>query len=411
MSLTKSPDANLATAERDRNPSPALIALLGGLGALAPLSIDASLPALPRIGRALHAPDAAMQATLGGFMAAFGLGQLILGPLSDRWGRRPVALLGLVIYIAAGLVCSLADGAAVLIAARAVQGFAACAGTVVARAAVRDLAADADRAAVLQSYVSAIFSVAPVVAPLLGALLLPLGWRAIYAAFTLAGLALLVVTWLALPETRRGGARHGLREAYLHFLRLPRSIPLALLIAAAFGGYFGFISGSPFVLQRQFHVPSGVYALTFSAATVFLLLGSVLASRLAARRGGEGLLRWGSIGIATIGLLSLLKDVFALHLTAPGFVCGMAAFAFCFGVASPNAFAAGLRDAGMVAGTGAAVLGAAQMLGGAVGSLAVGALPLPPSAAVGYVVACAGAVTAGAYWLSRRPPQQSTAGN
>jgi DHA1 family bicyclomycin/chloramphenicol resistance-like MFS transporter len=378
----------------------AFVVLLGALTTLPPLSIDVSLPGLPAIARALGASSAAMQQSLSIFVLAFGAGQLVVGPLSDRYGRRPVLLAGLAVFTLAGVACTFANGAAMLLGARFVQGLGACAGTLSARAIVQDVAPDRERAASLQAYVSAVTSIAPIVAPLLGAVILAtLGWRSLYGVLAVAGALLLGAVLLRLPETAPGTARNAL-AAYVRVLRRPRTVPLALVVGFGFGAYFTLISGSPFALVAQMHVASGPYAVAFALNACALLAGAFATGRLVKRAGAERLFAWGMALLLLASAVACALDVLAPSPVA--FTAAFMLFAFAFGIANPSAYAAGLAGAGADAGTTSAVLGAAQMIGGAVGSAVAAALPLPPSAGVGVTVFAAALVAACAYAVSRR---------
>ncbi|MEA2721852.1 MAG: transporter, family, multidrug resistance protein [Candidatus Eremiobacteraeota bacterium] len=379
--------------------SAGFVMLLGALTMLPPLSIDVSLPGLPVIAHAIGASSASMQQSLSVFIFAFGAGQLVLGPLSDRYGRRPVLLAGLVVFSLAGVACTFANGPALLLVARFVQGLGACAGTMSARAIVQDVAPTRERAASLQAYVSAVTTVAPIVAPLLGALVLvTLGWRWLYGVLVVVGIALLVAVLTRLPETAPGTAGRR-RDAYVRVLRLPRTIPLALFVACAFGAYFALISGSPFALVAQMHVASAPYAVAFAINACALLAGSFTAGRLSGRVGAERLFGTGVMLATTAAAVACAVDVLAP--TPAGFTATFALFAFAFGIANPNAYAAALADAGPDAGTTSAVLGATQMIGGAIASALATALPVPPSEGIGVTVLGASLLAALAYVWSR----------
>jgi MFS transporter, DHA1 family, multidrug resistance protein len=376
------------------------VVLLGALTMLPPLSIDVSLPGLPVIARAIGASSASMQQSLSVFVFAFGAGQLVLGPLSDRYGRRPVLIAGLAVFTLAGVACTFTAGPAMLLVARFVQGLGACAGTMSARAIVQDVAPNRERAASLQAFVSAVTTIAPIVAPLLGALILAtLGWRWLYGALVVAGIVLIVAVVVRLPETAPGttGRR---RDAYARVLRLPRTVPLALFVACAFGAYFALISGSPFALVTQMHVASGPYAVAFAINACALLAGSFTAGRLVLRVPAERLFAAGVALAAAAGGLACAVDVLA---PAPaGFVITFALYAFAMGITTPNAYAAALADVGADAGTTSAVLGAAQMIGGALASALAGAIPLAPSTGIGITVAGGALLASIAYIRSRR---------
>jgi DHA1 family bicyclomycin/chloramphenicol resistance-like MFS transporter len=376
------------------------VVLLGALTMLPPLSIDVSLPGLPVIARALGASSAAMQQSLSVFVFAFGAGQLVLGPLSDRYGRRPVLIAGLAVFTLAGLACTFASNAGMLLAARFVQGLGACAGTMSARAIVRDVAPTRDRATALQAYVSAVTTIAPIVAPLLGTLILAwLGWRALYGTLVVAGAAMIVAVLVRLPETAPGVAR-GVRAAYSRVLRLPRTVPLVALVGFGFGAYFTLIAGSAFALVAQMHVATGPYAVAFALNACALLAGAFTTARLARLAGAERVFAAGVALLVVAAALACVLDVFAP--SPAGFVATFAFFAFAYGIANPSAYAAGLADAGADAGVASGLLGASQMMGGAVASAIASALPLPPSAGIGITVCVLSLASALAYVLSRR---------
>ena len=375
------------------------VGLLGALTMLPPLSIDVSLPGLPLIAGALRASAGAVQASLSVFIFAFGVGQLVVGPLSDRYGRRPVLLAGLAIFTVSGVGCTIATNVSELLLARFVQGVGACAGTVVARAVVQDISRERTRAATLQAFVAAVNSLAPMLAPLLGvAILAVTGWRWLYGALIVVGVSLFVAVLVRLPETARG-ASGDVMAAYRRALALPRTIALAAFSAFAFGAYFALISGSPFALVAQMHVPRGFYAIAFGCNAFAALCGSLATGRFAGRVGAERVFAFGVAFLVCAGVAACIFDVLIPNPMA--FVTTFAAVAFAFGVAAPSAFAAALADSGPDAGLTAGVLGAAQMLGGATGSSAAGNLPLPPAAATGTMALVLASAAAAAYIWSR----------
>ena len=219
--------------------TPLLLAVLALLSSFTPLSIDMYLPALPVIAVDLHGTAGDIQLTLSAFMIAFGAGQIFYGPAGDRFGRRPVILCGLVIYILASIGCAFAAEAGQLVLLRFLQGLAACGGVVLARTMVRDLA-EKDQAARAMSLMMACTSIAPMLAPLIGGQVLWfLGWRAIFWVLAMVGVVAFVFAWLRLPETLAAGIPpaagavldpQALRRAgapsRLHGLRLHQHLPV-----------------------------------------------------------------------------------------------------------------------------------------------------------------------------------------
>lgn len=377
-----------------------LLLLLGTLTMLPPLSIDVSLPGLPVIARALGAPGGAMQWTLSAFVLAFGFGQLILGPLSDRFGRRRVLIGGLALFTLAGFACASATNVYMLIALRFAQGFGACAGTVCARAIAQDVSTERAGATKRQAFLSAVNAIAPVIAPLIGVgILAKLGWRPLYGALSVLGIALVVLVVRALPETSPRVAQD-IVTAYRRVLRLPRTAGLATFTFASFFAYFAMISGSPFALVVQLHVSSTLFAIAFALNALTLLAGSFVAGILTKYVSSERIFAGGITLLLVAGVVTWGVNAFAPSVI--GFTATMSFLAFGFGIAFPNAFSAALAAAKNDAGLTSGILGAGQMIGGAVGSAIAGALPLAPAASIGTVVLVGTAVASLGYLHSRR---------
>jgi DHA1 family bicyclomycin/chloramphenicol resistance-like MFS transporter len=373
--------------------------MLGTLTMLPPLSIDISLPGLPTIAAALHAPPALLPWTLSAFVLAFGVGQLILGPLSDRYGRRPVVLGGMALFALAGIGCAVATDARLLVALRLVQGFGACAGTVCARAVAQDISTDRAGATFRQAVLSAVNSIAPVIAPLIGALLLvTLGWRSLYGVLAAIGVALVAMVAFALPETSPRVAS-AIGSAYARVVRLPRTLGLASLLAASFFGYFALITGSPFALIAQLHVDSTQFAFAFAINASAFVVGSVISGRLARAVDPEWILATG-VAFTVIAAVS----AYGIDTYAPsigGFVATWTLFALGIAFVFPASFAAVLSTARSDAGLAAGLLGAAQMLAGAFGSALIGLLPGTPTRQLGVLALIGGLVSAVAYAASK----------
>jgi MFS transporter, DHA1 family, multidrug resistance protein len=375
------------------------LVMLGTLTMLPPLSIDVSLPGLPAIAAALHASPAQLQATLSAFVLAFGIGQLILGPLSDRYGRRPVLLGGMVLFTLAGIGCAVTSDPALLVALRLFQGFGACAGTVCARAVAQDISSDRAGATFRQAVLSAVNGLAPVIAPLLGALILAtLGWRSLYGVLAVVGVGLVLMVAFFLPETSLR-VPSPFVAAYARVLRLPRTPGLAFLLGASFFGYFALISGSPFALINELHVTSTQFAVAFAINASAWLIAPVFTSRMRGRIDPERIIAGGTVLLVLSGIAAWIVDSYAPSVA--GFVITWTAYAFGMALVFPTSFAAVLYDARADAGLAAGLLGAAQMLFGAAGSAIAGVLPGPATTGLG-IVALAGSV-AGAigYALSR----------
>src|SRR3954447_507580 len=210
---------DFASANRLGPQSRGLIFLLGALTGLTALSIDMSLPALPTLAASPHTSVDQAALTLSMFLAGYSVSQLFYGPLSDRYGRRPLLLAGLILFTIGGIGGALAPNIGQLVGWRLVQGLGACAGPILARALVRDFY-QRERGVQILSYMTLVMSVAPLLAPILGGYLLVLHWRAIFVALAAIALAILAITWLALPEGVPENRRQRVRAGVLLCLRL-----------------------------------------------------------------------------------------------------------------------------------------------------------------------------------------------
>jgi DHA1 family bicyclomycin/chloramphenicol resistance-like MFS transporter len=353
----------------------AFTVLLGAMAALPPLSIDMGLPAFPALERGLHTSAAGAGLTLSLFLGGFAAAQLLLGPLADRLGRRPVLLGGLMLYALAGLVCAASPSIGFLLGARLVQGLCAASGSVMALAIVRDRFEGAAARARL-SYVSVVLSVAPIVAPSIGgAAVMLAGWRGVYAFLGIAGGLLTLAVALGLEETRpEAHVPPRVAAAFGRMLRHRRAIGFALTNALGFGAMFAYIAGSPLVLMGGFGLSAPVYALLFAVNAAGIMAGAWLNGRLAAR-GVAPRRPLASALVAGLAAAAALLAVIGLGAGSLGAVMGLlVAFCFTRGLIMPNATHAAIEPMAEIAGVAAAVIGFLQMMTGALASFVVGAL-------------------------------------
>ncbi|MEV6960383.1 multidrug effflux MFS transporter [Streptomyces sp. NPDC051207] len=353
--------------------------VLGGLTATPPLAMDMYLPALPEVTRSLHAPAATVQLTLTACLAGMALGQLVIGPMSDRWGRRRPLLTGLAVYVVATALCALAPNVELLVALRLAQGLAGAAGIVIARAVVRDLY-DGMAMARFFSTLMLISGVAPIVAPLIGGQILRVtDWRGVFVVLTGVGALLAALVWAKLPETLPAAERHsgGVGEA-LRSMRVQladRAFTGYLLTGGfAFAALFAYIAASPFVVQEIYGASPQTYSLLFGLNSVGLIAvgqfnGRVLVGRVGLNRVlAAGLLV--VVGAAT-ALLLMSLGVFGevgLWAVAAALFVLMSAM----GIALPNAQTLALMRVERSAGSASALLGTSSFLIGAVASPLVG---------------------------------------
>jgi DHA1 family bicyclomycin/chloramphenicol resistance-like MFS transporter len=341
--------------------------------------MDMYLPALPEVTGALHTSAATAQLTLTACLAGMALGQLAVGPMSDKWGRRRPLLIGLLLYIAATAVCALAPTAPLLIGFRLVQGLAGAAGIVIARAVVRDLY-DGVEMARFFSTLMLISGVAPIVAPLIGGQVLRItDWRGIFVVLTAVGIALTALVWKGLPETLAPERRHsgGTAEA-LRTMRglLADRVFTGYMIAGGFvfAALFAYISASPFVVQEIYGASPQTFSLLFGINSVGLIaVGQINGKLLVGRVSLDKALAVGLcvIALASAALLLMATGVFGDVGLVP-IAAGLFVLMSAMGLAMPNTNALALMRTPHAAGSASALLGTSSFLVGAIASPLVG---------------------------------------
>ncbi|RKN55509.1 Bcr/CflA family efflux MFS transporter [Micromonospora costi] len=360
-------------AERGRT-GPGLLALLGLLTAFGPLSLDMYLPAFPEMTRDLGADQAQIQLSLTTCLIGMALGQLVTGPLSDRWGRRRPVLAGVAAYALLSLLCAVAPNAPALAAARFAQGFAGGMGVVVARAVVRDLYSGR-AAAKYFSRLTLVFGIAPVAAPSIGSLVLRFGsWRLVFVTLAAIGLLLALAAAWRLPETlpaeRRSDGGLGATVRTMRSLAADRVyLGYALTQALAFAGLFAYISGSSFVFQDVFGVSDGTFSLIFGLNALALVAAGQVNARLLDRSGPRTLLAR-TLVVSVVAAAGLLGG--ALAGSPWVVVASLIVFVGSLGMVTPNSTALGLDRHPRHAGTAAALMGTIQSVVGALAAPLVG---------------------------------------
>ncbi|MCC3268661.1 multidrug effflux MFS transporter [Arthrobacter gengyunqii] len=342
-----------------------LLLVLALLSATGPFATDLYLPSFPAMTDELKASATAVQLTLTAFLLGMGTGQLVFGPLSDRYGRFRPLLLGSAGFVVASAACALAPNLAVLVAARLVQGLCASAGVVIARAMVADLTTGATSARTF-SLLMTIGGVAPVVAPTVGGLLAEhLGWRGVL--WVLAGLALLMFVCVAgvLAESQpRSHRSSGPVLAGLKGVVASRKfLGYAVLFASTFGVLMAYISASPFVYQNLMGITASAYGLAFGLNAMGLVGAGFISARLARRIPPRK-----TVTVAVSVLLTMSVAVLVLSVSAaPPQLLAVPIFfaASSVGFIMGNTTSLALAEVGLAAGSGSAVLGAGQFFAGA----------------------------------------------
>ncbi len=376
--------------------------ILGLVSAIGPFAIDMYLPALPTIGRSLQASPGAVQASLTAFFVALGVCQLFYGPLSDIIGRKTPIYFGLAVFGLGSIGCALAPNIHLLILFRVVEAVGACAGSVVPRAIVRDLHTGAD-ATRLMSLLILVFSVSPILAPLVGSFVIALaGWRAVFWVVTGAAALGVVLTATQLSETRPAAARaqsswFGALQGYRLLLKDRRF--MGLVIAGAFGisSFFIYLANSSFVLIGHYGLSPSAYSLFFALNAAAFIGAAQLNGWLTGRYGLAAVIRVAVTGFALAMLalaiaMSLGNDrldvMAALLFVAYGFL----------GMVVPTASVLALEQHGAIAGTASALMGAVQMIVGASVMAAAGAFA---NGTAGPMVRCIAAAAVIAFALAQ----------
>jgi DHA1 family bicyclomycin/chloramphenicol resistance-like MFS transporter len=338
--------------------------MLGALAALPALTTDMYLPSLPAVEADLHTTQTATQLTLSGTLVGAGVGQLVIGPFSDRFGRRLPLVIGISLHVAISLLCSMTPNIETLTGLRVLQGFFNAAAAVVALAVIRDRFVGS-AAAQLLSRLMLVIGVAPLLAPTVGqAIAGAWNWRAVFYALALIGVVLVAIVLRFMPETlpgdRRspGNPRH-VAGAYWSLLRDRHFMALAVIPGLGLALIMSYVVGSPFVFQNEYGLTAQQFALVFALNGAALVLSAQLNAALVRKFPPVRLLR--TALLVQLGLALLLLAVVA---TGAGGAFGLVAALWLVlsaqGMIPANASVLALHNYGHMAGTAAAVIGALQ---------------------------------------------------
>lgn len=358
------PTPSVDTAMPRTRSSAKWVLLLGALATLPALTVDMYLPLLPEVGAELGAPDSLAQLTLSGMLVGGAVGQLVIGPLSDRYGRRLPVVVGLSLHVVTSLLCALAPNIGILVALRVLQGFFNASASVVAIAAIRDRFTGSDAARIL-SRLMLVIGLAPLLAPTFGSFIgAHSTWRAVFWVLAAAGVVLgaIVLRWMpeSLPVERRrpAGARTILR-GYGSLLRDRHFVALAVLPGLGQAVLMSYVVGSPFVLQEGYDLSHGQFALLFAINGIGLVVSAQANAALVRRVAPIRLLRTALVvqGVFATGLV-------VVAVTGAGGLAGILVALWLVlslqGLIPANASALALTRHGEIAGTAAAVIGAFQ---------------------------------------------------
>lgn len=381
--------------------------LLTVLIGLPRITLDMHLPALPAMADYFQTSDSQLQLTLTLYTFGSAISLLISGPLTDRFGRRPVLLAGLFLYVLATVACALADSIGVLIIARLFQALGGCCTTVIGRVIVRDYF-DRDEQARLLGLISMAMAVSPMAAPVLGSLMLPfIDWRGLFVLLGVIGAVLYLVVYRRLPETRPADVAaappSNLLRLYGQLLGDRYFLRYSLAIGCVYSTYFPFISESSALLQRGFHLSATAYALVFAATISGYMLGANLFRRLVRRFEPDRLIN-AAIGLNVRGSVMLAVATIAMPGEWLAIVLPMLVIMVSVGMVIPACQLSVLQPYGAIAGTASGLFFFTQMFLTAVSSWATGLLSDGTSQPLVIMTAVASALLV-ATWLTLHKPK------
>jgi DHA1 family bicyclomycin/chloramphenicol resistance-like MFS transporter len=339
--------------------SPRFIALLVLVTVLGPLAMQMFLPALPAIQKTFETDAGTAQLTLTLAMVAIGVATLVFGPISDRFGRKPVLIAGIVFYIAGSVVVALSTTIPLLIAGRIVQAGGASAGIVLARAMARDVYGFAQSIRVI-SYLTMAMVVAPTLSPAIGGVVADsFGWRAIFWIMCVVGALALAGVGLGLAETNRerapGGWR-GLIEGSRRLIVSRRYLGYALVSTSAFCVFFAFLAAAPYLMAEVLHRPARDYGFWFMPVAGIFILGTWCSTRLLDRFGADRLIRFG-VAATLVSVVASLPLYLLLPLSPALLFLPAVAFSFMQGFVIPNCQASAINVEPRFAGAGSGLVG------------------------------------------------------
>ncbi|WP_428330403.1 multidrug effflux MFS transporter [Mucilaginibacter sp.] len=342
-----------------------LVLILGGLTALGPFSIDMYLPGFPAIAKSLHTTTAQVSLSLSGFFIGISVGQLLYGPLLDRFGRKNPLYVGLVLYIMASLGCFFVTSIEQLIVLRFIQAVGSCAAAVASMAMVRDLFPVKDNAKVFAMLIL-ILGVSPMLAPTVGGYVTAfIGWQAIFVILATIATIILVVVIFFLPESYQPDPTYSLKpkpilNSFWSVLKHPQFYTYAVCGAIGFSGLFAYLAASPFVFMDVYGVSTKVYGWIFALLSVGFIGSSQLNGLLNKKFKSEQIVNVSLLCMVVVAIIFLVGSIngwFGLV----GTIAMLFAFLCCVGIIYPNTSALSLAPFAKNAGTAAALLGAIQM--------------------------------------------------
>lgn len=388
-------------AEPARPPPTAILVAVTASG---PLALNIFVPSMPGMVAAFDSDFATVQWTLTLYLVGVALGQLIYGPLSDRYGRRPLLLAGMTLFCLASAGAAVAGSIEWLIALRLAQALGACAGMVLTRAIVRDVHVR-ERAASALGYITMAMAVAPAMAPAIGAYLeVWFGWRASFVLVAVIAVAVTLASWRYLRETNphRGGRFNllALLRDDWRLARTPAFLGFAGATAFSSGAFFAFVGGAPYVVVHLIGGDPRDYGIHFALVSVGFMTGSFCAGRISARLGVERMVPLGiAIALAGVALLAawtLAGTLSLLSLFAPMFLIAIG-----HGISQPNSIAGAVSVNPRAAGAASGLVGFGQMLVGGCFTVLVGRLLTDSVLPLVAIMACSTIAAMASYLIAQ----------
>ena len=363
-----------------------IIVILGLLSAIGPFSIDMYLPGFPAMAEDLSVSVDMISYSLASFFVGVCIGQLLCGPLLDRYGRKKPLIIGMILYSVASIGCAFSNSIEVLIVFRFFQALGGCVGMVAPRAMIRDIFPLNENARIF-SLMILILGVAPICAPTTGSYLISaFGWHSVFLALTVIGVMVLLAVIFGLPESKKADSSYSLRANvifanYLSVIKVPQFNTYALMGAISSAGLFAYLAGSPFVFMQLYHTTEKQYGYIFAIIAAGLILCSQLNNQLLKKYTSEQITLVTLSVQTVIGILLLIGTALNL-LNLYSTIILISLFLSCQGFAFPNSSALSMAPFTKNAGTASALMGAMQMAFGALAATIIGvsnpasALPL-----------------------------------